>query len=87
MTALRAGSYYASTRPTIEDIKIIPPDTVEVRCSPVARIMMVGADSESKGVEGDGITEGQMTHSWPSPWMRVIVRDEQGRRTWTNGFW
>ena len=87
MSAVRAGSYYASTGPTIEDVTIIPPDTVEVRCSPASRIMMLGADGESKSVEGNGITEGQMTRNWPSPWMRVIVRDEQGRRAWTNAFW
>ena len=87
MAALRAGSYYASTGPVIEDVKIIPPDTVEVRCSPVSRVMMLGADGESKSQEGDGIVEARLTRNWPSPWMRVIVRDERGRRAWTNAFW
>ena len=87
MAAMKAGSYYASTGPTIEGVTIIPPDTVEVQCSPVSRIMMIGANGESKGVEGEGITEGRMTRNWPSPWMRVIIRDDHGRRAWTNAFW
>ncbi len=87
MQAVRAGHYYASTGPTIEAVNIIPPDTVEVVCSPASRVMMLGADGESKSAEGDGITECRLTRNWPSPWMRVIVRDEYGRRAWTNTFW
>ena len=86
MAALKAGRYYASCGPTIEDVAIHPPDTVEVRCSPVSRIMMTGKDGEAKSEEGDGITEARLTRNWPSPWMRVTVRDEHGRRAWTNPF-
>ena len=85
--AFREGRYCVSTGPVIEDVTIVPPDTVEVRCSPVSRIMMVGADGGSKSQEGDGLTEARLTRNWPSPWMRAIVRDEQGRRAWTNAFW
>ena len=86
IAGLKAGHFYASTGPEIHDVTIVPPDTVRVRCSPVANIMMIGKDGESKGKQGRGITEAQLTRNWPSPWMRVTVRDEYGRRAWTQPF-
>ena len=84
--ALKAGAFYSSCGPVIDDVVIIPPDSVKITCSPVSRIMMIGKDGESKSAEGDGITTATLKRNWPTPWMRVIVRDEYGRRAWTNPF-
>ena len=87
LAALKVGCYYASIGPKIHDVQIIPPDTVHIRCSPVDHIMLAGHGGESKSKEGEGITEAHLTRRHPNPWMRVIVRDELGKRAWTNPFW
>lgn len=96
LTALKAGHYYASTGPQIFDIQVMPKDKVYVRCSPAERVFVIGKGPDSQGlsrpyyvnVHGSRIMEAELPlHKFNSPYGRVIVRDPDGKRAWSNPFW
>ena len=88
VAALKAGHFYSSTGPQIEDVHFQPDGVLTVRCSPAERIFLVGKGSKARRVWGDGITEADFDlASFGSPWCRVIVRDQAGGRAWTSPIW
>lgn len=88
LEALKAGHYYSSTGPSIYDVQITPGDKVVVRCSPAARVFIVGHGWNAASVSGNGIMAAELDLGpFKSPFGRVIVRDAQGRVAWTNPFW
>jgi len=85
LEALRAGMYYSSRGPVIEDLRVEEGRLV-ITCSPVARItfMCEGAG----GYVFDAPFRGTITTAaWPIShrrYVRVEVVDEAGRQAWTN---
>ncbi len=88
LAALKAGAYYSSTGPLIHEVQVIPGRKVMVRCSPAERVYVTGAGPARANVGGHGITEAEMPlNRFRSPYGRIVIRDAQGGRAWSNPFW
>ncbi|MBI3958364.1 MAG: CehA/McbA family metallohydrolase [Chloroflexi bacterium] len=88
LAALKAGHFYSSTGPQIHDVQVTPGQRVTVSCSPAERIFVTGCDRQSRRAWGEGLTEATFDISEiNSPYLRVTVRDSQGKRAWTNPVW
>ena len=87
LAALKAGHFYSSTGPEIHDVQVVG-KSVTVRCSPAERVFVTGCDRQGRKSWGDGLTEATFDISeLKSPYLRVTVRDSQGKRAWTNPIW
>lgn len=95
LTALKAGHFYSSQGPRIEDLSI-DGDELEITTSPVDTITVVCGTSRSAVHNGKAITRttldlGKLRQGWllrePSPWIRVVALDAAGKRAWTNPIW
>jgi len=103
LAALRTGSFYGSTGPSI-DALAIDDATVTVECSPAASVTLVsrrarGAranagrlgypkDSEILARDANGlITAVRLERPYDAPYGRIEVADPAGRRAWTNPLW
>jgi len=88
LAALKAGHFYSTQGPRIDDI-ILTADTIEVRCSPASAIMAVGKGSKISGKSGRSITRAQFPIGAlaESPWLRISVIDANGRSAWSNPIW
>ncbi|RLT38948.1 MAG: phosphotransferase [Chloroflexi bacterium] len=88
LAALKAGHFYSSTGPAIHDVQVTPGQSVTVRCSPAARIFVTGSHRQGRHAFGHGLTSAELDISdLDSPYLRVTVRDAQGKRAWTNPIW
>lgn len=90
LDALKTGSYYSSTGPSIYDIRILPDgDTLSVKCSPAERIYLTGYGPKSVPVAGYGLhgAEFSIRAFKESPFLRVTVRDCHGGRAYSNPIW
>jgi hypothetical protein len=96
LAALKAGHYYSSQGPTIEEIAV--DDTLAVRCSPAQAIYLSGRTGTVRkdghilsGFESrfaDGITEAVFPlDAFTGDWCRVTVLDAAGKRAWSNPIW
>lgn len=86
--ALKAGDYYSSTGPVIHDLVIAPGKSLWLRCSPADRIFLLGGPATYVALGEQGVTEAEFDLSqWQSPYARVLVRDGEGRKAWTNPVW
>lgn len=87
LDALKAGHFYASTGPEIHDVQVNG-GKVTVRCSSAERVFVTGSNRQGRRVSGDGLTDVEIDVSGlDSPYLRVTVRDERGKRAWTNPIW
>lgn len=95
LVALKQGNYYSSMGPRIEEISI-EDKMLNVRCSPVDTITVVCGTSRTVTRNGRSITEAeldlkQLDNGWllakSSPWFRVTVIDNAGKRAWSNPIW
>jgi len=87
LASLKAGRYYSSTGPTIEDIAL-GDDTVTVCSSPASAISIMGVASKSETKIGKGMTTASLPlRKFKGSWFRVTVIDEAGRRAWSNPVW
>ena len=85
LDALKAGHHYASTGPEFHGVAWTP-DAVTVDSSAVSAVIVQGRGSASTCVRGEGMTRttvpiGRLSNS---PWARVTIIDEAGRRAWLN---
>jgi hypothetical protein len=88
LKALKAGHYYSSTGPQIFDVRIQPGKKAMVRCSPASRVFITGRGWTAAHVSGNGLREAELDLShFDSPYGRIIVRDANGGRAWTNPIW
>lgn len=88
LEALKAGHYYSSTGPQIHDVQVYPHDKIIINCSPASRIFVVGKSAASKHSYGNGLRNVEFSlEQFDSPYARIVVRDAQGGRAWTNPFW
>lgn len=86
--ALRAGEYYSSQGPRLHDVRI-EGDEVVVECSPVERVVAVGAGAASVWAHGAGMSSARLpiTRFRSAGWFRLTVIDRHQRRAWANPVW
>ena len=74
--------------PKIIDLSITR-DKLEVETSPVASVILVGYGSASIVKHGNEMkkTVINFPKDAKSPWVRVIVIDQNGKKAWTNPIW
>lgn len=88
VAALKAGHFYSSTGPQINDVQLRPDGFLAIRCSQADRIFLTGMGSKAQRVWGNGITNAEFNLStFDSPWGRITVRDRAGGRAWTSPIW
>ena len=88
LESLKVGDYYSSTGPEIYDIDVYTGDKIIVRCSPAERVYVTGIGWTSSYVSGNGLINVELDISkFNSPYGRIVVRDDNGGRAWSNPFW
>lgn len=94
MQALREGSFYSSSGPTIEKLNIVD-DMISIECSPVVQINVVGnryLGRKYKAEIGQVITNMDIQLRIPKwakikpTYYRIEIVDQYGNRAWTNPF-
>lgn len=95
LEALKAGNYYSSQGPQIHSLSISG-NQLDIECSPVDSISVVGGTSRSVKASGKSITRAtlnlaELDVGWlvpdRSPWLRVTIINKAGQRAWTNPIW
>lgn len=87
LNALKAGHYYASLGPIIENVTR-DEGTITVRCSPAGQIILLGNAGVARHLDGRAITKATLPIApFEGGWCRVVVRDREGRQAWTNPLW
>jgi hypothetical protein len=88
LDALKAGHFYSSTGPQINDIQVIPGDKVIIQCSPVDSIFVTGRSWMARQVHGHGLRGAELSlRDFDGEYCRVTVRDGRGGRAWSNPIW
>jgi histidinol phosphatase-like PHP family hydrolase len=89
LAALKAGAYYSTGGPVIEDVEA-DGDVVRVACSPARAVALTGVHGWRSDVAlGDPVLREATLDlgKLRSPYWRLTVTDEAGRRAWTNPVW
>ena len=96
LRALKAGAFYSSQGPRIDDIEVSRTGA-RITCSPVHTIALVTGSSRAVSRVGRSVTDAAIEFAefkkwaWSDPpplkWFRVVVIDGPGRRAWTNPIW
>ncbi len=95
LDALKKGHYYSSQGPQIHSISI-EELYLNIECSPVDTIAVAGGTSRTARAHGRSITEASIdlsqlrlgfTLADPSPWLRVTIIDNEGKKAWSNPIW
>lgn len=87
LAALKRGAFYASQGPEILAVARDGDDLV-VRCSPARSVILAGPLGWRQRVLGQGLTEARLPlEAERGGWRRLIVRDAEGRRAWSNPLW
>ena len=84
LAAMKAGHFYSSRGPAIEDIAI-EGQTLRVCSSPVSGACVVGRGSRSAFRGAAGMTEADLPlERFMGDWCRVMVIDSDGKQAWSN---
>lgn len=84
LAALKAGDFYASQGPELSRLSLVD-DHLEVECSAVDRITIVGPRALARTVSGKSMTSARLDlASFKANWVRVVAIDGAGRRAWSN---
>lgn len=88
LAALKAGSFYSSTGPEIHDIQFAK-DGVEIDCSEAVTIVVQGQGTATATLHGQNMTGEflSLDRVSDSPWLRVTVINQTGKRAWSNPIW
>ena len=85
--AMRAGRFYSSQGPVIEDVTI-EDGRLRVACSPAANVALLGRGTRAAHVAGEDLTAADLPlRAFKNDWCRLVVRDARGRRAWSNPLW
>jgi predicted metal-dependent phosphoesterase TrpH len=95
VAALKSGAYYSSQGPQLYDITREDKE-IKVSCSPVDTIAIVCGNSRTTIKMGRALTRAtlnlkKLQEGWliqkTSPWFRIVVIDNAGKRAWSNPIW
>lgn len=87
LSALKAGHYYATEGPVIEDITREGDDLV-IRSTPITTIRLIGTGSRSETVHGTDMTTARLPLApFADGWCRTVLTDGTGKRAWSNPLW
>ena len=103
LDALRAGAFYSSTGPTIEEV-VVSSGTVEVKTTPVRRVTLMTGRTRGASVNAGrlgysargevlersregAITAARLVAPRQAPYARLEVEDYDGGKAWTNPLW
>ncbi|MFC0219080.1 hypothetical protein FHS82_001749 [Pseudochelatococcus lubricantis] len=88
LEALKAGQFYSTQGPRIEAIAVTG-DSIEVSCSPVKGVLAVGCGFKMSYKFADSMTRAVLPLEplTASPWFRIVITGEDGRRAWSNPVW
>ena len=95
LAALKAGHYYSSQGPLIHDIAIdgdhitiepSPVDTIAVLCGISRTTQKIGRAITSATLDLSKLKDGWLMEK-TSPWIRIAVIDNAGKRAWSNPYW
>ena len=89
LDALKAGAYYSTQGPRIEDVRV-DADRVHVTCTPSRAVALTGIHGWRSDVALGDPTLREATLDLGrlrSPYWRLTVTDADGRRAWTNPAW
>ena len=95
LSALKQGQYYSSMGPQIDAIEMNGKE-ISISCSPVDTITVLCGTSRTAIRNGRAITDASfdlasLEKGWllkkTSPWFRVVVIDNAGKRAWSNPIW
>jgi len=87
LESLKAGRYYSSQGPILENIERVE-DEILVECSAVDAIMVTGRGSRAEKVLGTGLTSARLPlERFADAFFRVTVVDGDGRKAWSNPVW
>jgi len=95
LVALKAGHFYSSQGPQIHEMSVSE-SQLNIVCSPVDSIAVICGNSRSVTRIGHAITTAtldldDLKKSWtpitPSPWFRLVIIDQAGKRAWSNPVW
>ncbi len=83
--AIKAGRYYTTQGPELQ-IEQPTPDSIKVKCSPASSIAFMSNSPWTPGrmVRGDGIVEASYVKTPADAFVRVVVKDKDGRMAWSN---
>jgi hypothetical protein len=85
--ALKAGDYYTSQGPEIDDIRI-EDGALSVSCTPASAIYITGNAAKSASLHGVDLTEARLPLDlFEDSHCRVTVVDASGKRAWSNPIW
>lgn len=86
LEALQLGHFYATTGPTIHDVRV-EGDEVVISCSPAITISAIGERwlvSAARSITGHGLTEARLKLWDGQTYVRAEVVDRAGKRAWSN---
>lgn len=84
LAALKAGCFYASQGPVIEDVRR-EGDEIVVRSTPIVRASLQGPGALSTMARGVSMTQARLdVKAAAGGWRRLTVTDAAGRCAWTN---
>ena len=85
LEALKNGHNYSSQGPDFHNISV-ENNIVQVSCSPVTTISILGPTTRTSNVFGDDITkiEIPLKELTGVPWVRVVLLDKHGKKAWSN---
>ena len=88
LKALKQGDFYSSQGPEIYEISL-EDNAVEVKSSPVSVVIAQGFGSAATSVHGKSMNTARVSLSnlSKSPWVRITIKDINGKRAWSNCIW
>jgi hypothetical protein len=91
LDSFKAGHYYSSQGPLIHNIGLNGDcSAIEIHCSPVSSIKVVGPGPLYDYEHGAGLTRSTLTlerFAGNASFCRVVVVDSEGKRAWSNPIW
>lgn len=95
LAALKRGEYYSSQGPQFHDIQLngheltvtcTPVDTIAVVCGISRTVVKMGRAITGATLDLRKLEDGWMMQK-TSPWFRVVLIDNAGKRAWSNPVW
>ena len=87
LESMKAGRYYSSQGPEIRNIEIRDGE-IHIECSPASVISVLGRGARNHKSMGINLLNASFpTKRFEESYVRVVIRDELGKRAWSNPIW